>query len=84
MQISEALRVECARQAELVAVLRAMDEDVAKAAQAAFENSLGAALWLISPAMALDGRIPVEVAKTKEGKAETLRALIRIERNLAS
>jgi uncharacterized protein (DUF2384 family) len=81
-QIAEALRAEFSRQAEIASALETSDEEIARAALATFQDAVGAAWWLTSPAMALQGRVPLDVSKTSYGKAEVLRVLARIDRNL--
>jgi uncharacterized protein (DUF2384 family) len=61
-----------------VAKMARVDDEVCKAALAAFdENAFGATRWLTEPALALQGRTPSEVADTEEGKAEVILALRR-------
>jgi uncharacterized protein (DUF2384 family) len=81
-QIAETLRAELTRHAEMASALKTSDEDIAGATLATFQDAVGAAWWLTSPAIALQGRVPLDVSKTADGKAEVLRALARIDRNL--
>ena len=81
-RLANALRADLARRLGLARPLEALDEEVAKAALATFENALGAAYWLIEPAMALGAKAPLEVCQSKAGKDQVLRELNRIDHNL--
>jgi uncharacterized protein (DUF2384 family) len=81
-QLADALRADLASKVEMVTALENLPEETAIAALETFENPLGAVSWLTSPAMALEGRIPMQVLQTKDGNAAVLRVLARIDRNL--
>jgi uncharacterized protein (DUF2384 family) len=81
-KLAEALRAELARQAMMATALESADEEIAKAAWVTFEGPVGAAWWLTAPAMALQGRVPLDVSTTSCGKTEVLRVLARIDRDL--
>ena len=81
-QIGEAFRAEQLRKSEMVVALGSVDEIIAETAVRTFENPLGAAIWLTSPSIVFQGRIPLDVLKTESGKTAVLQALIRIDRNI--
>jgi uncharacterized protein (DUF2384 family) len=80
--LANALCADLARRLELARELETVDEEIAKAAQATFENALGAAYWLTEPAVAFSGQVPLEVSRKKAGKEQVIYELRRIDYNL--
>jgi uncharacterized protein (DUF2384 family) len=61
-----------------------MSEELAVLCLEVFENPLGAWQFLITSAMGLQGRIPLEVARTPEGLAAVTTLLKRIDHGIAT
>jgi uncharacterized protein (DUF2384 family) len=79
--VGKALRCLGRREATLTE-LALLDRNVASAAVRAFDAPASAAEWLISPAFALNGDVPLAVLRQPDGQEAVLQALYRIEFNI--
>jgi uncharacterized protein (DUF2384 family) len=59
-------------------------EELAALCLDVFENPLGAWKYLTTSAIGLQGRIPLEVARTPEGLTEVITLLKRIDHGIAT
>lgn len=67
------------QQKQAVELLKSLDSEVLTAAVTCLESPLEAGKFLTTPARSLDDKIPVEVAKTPQGKKQVMRLIAAIE-----
>ena len=72
------------RQIEEMNAIRVMDPKVDAAAVECFGSAQAALAWLTSPEISLEGRKPIEIARTRKGAKEILLLLKRIDYGIAT
>ncbi len=81
--IVSAALAEINRRRKLLTALGQMDSVLAETVCQVIPDEAGAAEWLVRPAFALGGKVPLALARTRRGRKAVVLLLMRIDRGIA-